>query len=84
MDLHVRYWDDTACEVRTSYWTSKFLGKALVNDVPSTYDLCVSQLNKYKILQIFSDGPSLNLAFLDLAYERRKKELFDPLLNIGT
>lgn len=41
MDLHVRDWDDTACEV-LSYWTSKFLGKALVNDVPSTYDLCKS------------------------------------------
>ena len=34
MDLHVRYWDETASEIRTSDWISEFLGKAMVNDVP--------------------------------------------------
>ena len=84
IDLHVRYWDDTACEVRTSYWNSEFLEKASAVDVPSKYDACVSQLDKSKILQIFSDGPNVNLAFLDLVHESRKRELLDPLLNIGT
>ena len=27
MDLHVCYWDDTVCEVRTSYCTSDFWEK---------------------------------------------------------
>ena len=28
MDLHVRFWNDTHNEVKTSYWNSEFLGKA--------------------------------------------------------
>ena len=87
MDLHVRYWDYTACEVRTSYWTSEFLGKASADDVLSKYDACASHLNKSKILHISFDGPSVNPAFLDLACKSRKEELLDPQekkLQIGT
>ena len=84
MDLHVRYWDDTACEFRTSHWTSEFLGKASVDDVLFMYDAFVSQLDKSKILQISSDGFNVNVAFLGLAQESRKEELLDPLINIGT
>ena len=46
MDLYVLYWDDTVRQVRTSYWTSEFLGKASADDVLSKYDACVSQLDE--------------------------------------
>lgn len=82
MNLHVRYWDDTACEVRTSYWTFEFLGKASEDDMLSEYDACVSQLNKSKILHIPSHDPNVNLAFLDLVHESKKGELLEPLINI--
>ena len=82
MNLHVRYWDDRVCEVRTSYWTFEFLGKASEDDMLSEYDACVSQLNKSKILHIPSDDPNVNLAFLDLVHESKKGESLEPLINI--
>ena len=84
MDLHVRFWDDTDNEVKTSYWNSEFLGKASADDVFSKFNDCLSSLNRSKILQVSSNGPNVNLAFLNLVHENRKDDLLDPLIDIGT
>ena len=62
MDLHVRYWDDIAREVRRSFWTSEFLGKESADDALSKYDACVRELDKIKILQISSNGSAFRFS----------------------
>ena len=84
MDLHVRFWDDTDNEVKTSYWNSGFLGKASADNVFSTFNDCLSSLDRSEILQVSSDGPNVNLAFRNLVHENRKDDLLDPLIDIGT
>ena len=83
MDLHAHFWDDTDNKVKTSYWNSEFLGKASA-DVFSKFNDCLSSLDRSKILEVSSDGPNVNLAFLNLVHENRKDDLLDPLIDIGT
>ena len=84
MDLHVCFWDDTDKEVKTSYWNSEFLGKASADEVFSKFNDCLSSLDHNKIIQVSSDGPNVNSAFLNLVHENRKDDLLDPLIDIGT
>ena len=37
-----------------------------------------------KVLQISSDGPNLNMAFLYLVKESTREDLLDPLFHTGT
>lgn len=41
-------------------------------------------MDRSKILQVSSDGPNVNLAFLNQVKESRKDDLLDPLIDIGT
>ena len=84
MHLHVRFWDDTDNEVKTSYWNSEFLGKASADNVFSKFNDCLSSLDRSEIFQVSSDGPNVNLAFLNLVHENRKDDLLDPLIDIRT
>ena len=84
MDLHVRFWDPSKNQVETSYLTSEFLGKASAQDVFEKYEQAISSLDKNKILQISSDGPNVNLAFLKIVDSSRKDDELDPLIDIGT
>ena len=84
MDLNVRFWDDTDNKVKSSYWNSEFLGKASADDVFSIFNDRLSSLDRSKILQVSSDGPNVNLAFLNLVHENRKDDLLDPLIDIRT
>ena len=84
MDLHVGFWDDTDNEVKTSYRNSEFLGKASTDDVFSKFNNCLTSLDHSKIIQVSSDGPNVNLVFLNLGHENRKDGLLDPLIDIGT
>ena len=60
------------------------MGKASAEDVFSKFNDCLSSLDRSKILQVSSDGPNVNLAFLNLVHENRKDDLLDPLIDIGT
>ena len=40
-------------------------------------------LDRSEIFQVSSDGPNVNLAFLNLVHENRKDDLLDPLIGIG-
>ena len=84
LKLHVRFWDVTDNGVKMSYWNSEFLGKAAADDVFSKFNDCLSSLDHSKILQVSSDVPNVNLAFLNLVHENRKDDLLDPLIDIGT
>ena len=84
MDLLVRFWDERYDIVSTRYLNSKFMGRSSAEDVLNTFLSCVSEIDKAKILQVSSDGPSVNLLFLKNLNEQRQEEELDPLIDIGT
>ena len=59
------------------------MGKASADDVFSKFNDCLGSLDCSKILQVSSDGPNVNLTFLNLVHENRKDDLIDPLIDIG-
>ena len=84
MDLHVRFWDIENNCVATWYLNSKFLGKVAGQDVYEKFNECISEVDENKLLQVSSDGPNVNLAFLDLLNEHRSDNELSRLINIGT
>ena len=83
-DLHVRLWDIKNNCVATQYFNSKFLGKAAAQDIYEKFNECISELDENKLLQVSSDGPNVNLAFLDLLNEHRSDNELSRLINTGT
>ena len=84
MDLHVHFWDiDNDC-VATRYFNSTILGKAAAQDIYENFNECISELDENKLLQVYSDGPNINLAFLNLLNKHRFNNELPHLINIGT
>ena len=46
MDMHIRFRNDSNCQVSTRYLNSEFLQKASVVDAYETFDACCSALDK--------------------------------------
>ena len=44
----------------------------------------LSLLKKEKMIQISSDGPNVNSAFLDIVYKNRTEKELSQLIHIGT
>ena len=84
MDLHVRFQDIKNNYVATRYFNSKFLGKAAAQDIYKKFNKCISELDESKLLQVSSDGPNVNLVFLDLLNEHRSDNELSRLIDIGT
>ena len=84
MDLLIRFWDIENNCIATRYFNSKFLGKAAAQDIYEKFNECISELDENKLLQVSSDGPNVNLAFLDLLNEHRSDNELSGLINIGT
>ena len=84
MDIHIRFWDPTENIVKTRYWTSEFLGKASANDLSEKFCNGIAKLDQSKLIQISSDGPNVNLAFLKIIKEKRIEEELPHLITIGT
>ena len=83
MNIIIRFWDlETNC-VATRYLGLEFMGRSTAEDVLQTFLAGNSDLDQSKILQVASDGPNVNLLFLNnLAESREEKELL-PLFDIG-
>ena len=84
MDVLVRYWDINLSRVNTRYVSSEFMGKASASDVLEKFETASSDLDKTKFIQVSSDGPNVNLKFLDLLNDKRKDEGLNELISIGT
>ena len=84
VDVHIRFWDKTTNKVVTRYFTSKFLGKTSVKDLMDSFISCISGLDKSKLIEVSSDGPNVNLAFLKNLQELRAEEELPRLIDIGT
>ena len=71
MDLHVRYWEDAENIAITRYLGSSFMGKSSAQDVYTHFKSCAKSLEDAKYFQISSDGPNVNLAFLEILKNSR-------------
>ena len=84
MDMHVRCWDNNHNYVATRYYHSQFIGKASAKDVFEYFSACLPGISESKLLQVSSDGPNVNLSFLDLLEEDRDEKELNQLVHIGT
>ena len=55
-----------------------------VVDVFEYFNPSVESIEKPKILQVFSDGPNVNLSHLKILDDHRRDAELSPLINIGT
>ena len=75
----------------TRYYNSAFLGKASeflgitsAQDLYEKFISCLLEIEPNKLLQVSSDGPNVNLAFLDILNRFREDNEQPHLVNIGT
>ena len=71
MDLIIGYWDSKTGRVVAPYFDSSFLGKSATKDMYDNFMKCTEGLDQTKFLQISSDGPNINLAFLNIINNHR-------------
>ena len=83
MDILVRYWNADTNIAETRYLKSEFMGGANAEQILKTFEDGIAKLKPQEILQISSDGPNVNLKFLEQFSENRVCEL-PQLVNIGT
>ena len=60
------------------------MGKATVPDVLENFEAAIEVSNKNKFIQVSSDGPNVNLKFLELLREKRKDDVLNELISMGT
>ena len=84
MDIFIQFWDEDKKKVDTRYFNSSFLDGATVTDIQEVFMSGIKELDKNNFLQISSDGPNVNLKFLELMAENRENEQLSPLVDIGT
>ena len=60
------------------------MGTSSAKDVFEHFDSSIQIIDKAKLLQVFSDSPNVNLAFLELLKESRREAELNELLDIGT
>ena len=80
----VRYWGVRLNKVNTRYVKSEFMGKAAAIDVLAKFEAASSELDRTKFIQMSSDGPNVDLKFLELLCEKRQDEDLKKLIFIGT
>ena len=71
--------------VVTRYFNSEFMCRAKAEKIIQTFEKGINKLNSESFIQISSDGPNINLCFLELFAEKKKEsEELPPLIQIGT
>ena len=61
MDLLIHYWGNGVC---TCYMGSQFTGRSTTDNVLETFQNGISEVDESKFMQVSSDRPNVNLAFL--------------------
>ena len=84
MDLLIRYWDNDTDSVCTFYMGSEFMGCSTADDVLETFQNGISEVDESKVMQVSSDGPNVNLAFLKKYASVREEKELDPLIDRDT
>ena len=85
MDFLLRYWDNHDQQVKVRYWDSKFLTHTTNKDLLMEFNNSVDIINLSKRIQVYMDGPSVNLKFLqELVKHRGELEIEEKIIDIGT
>ena len=66
MEVLVRFWNTAENRVSTRYINRVFMGKVTAPAVLDNFEAASEGLNKNKFIQASSDGPNVNLKFLEL------------------
>ena len=84
MELHVCFWGKENCCVVTCCYNSEFLGKTFAQDLYKTFISYQSEIKPNKLPQVSSNGPNINLVFLDIL-NRFGQDIEQPhSVKIGT
>ena len=84
MDLLIPYWDNDTDRVCTRYMGSEFMGCSTIDDVLETFQNRISEVDESQVMQVSSDGPNLNLAFLKKYASVQEEKELGPLIDLGT
>ena len=84
MDILVKFWDCEKHMAQTRYHNSEFLGGAKAEQILENFIEGSKKLDPSKMLQVSSDGPNVNLKFLELYGEKREMDEVSRLVDIGT
>ena len=84
MDILVRFSDCEKHMAQTRYHNSEFLGGAKAEQILENFIEGSKKLDLSKMLQVSSDGPNVNLKFLELYGEKREMDDVPRLVDIGT
>ena len=72
MDVLIRFWDTERNIARTRYLTSQYLGGSNAEQLLEAFEKAVgAKVEPSKLLQVSSDGPNVNLRFLQLLGEAK-------------
>ena len=82
MDILIRFWDEDNKKVDTRYFDSSFHDGANAIDIQVSFISGIKKLDNNNFLQISSDGPNVNLKFLELMAENRETGELSPLIGI--
>ena len=82
MDILIRFWDEDNKKVDTRYFDSSFHDGANAIDIQESFISGIKKLDNNNFLQISSDGPNVNLKFLELMAENRETGELSPLIGI--
>ena len=83
MDFAIRFWSSSKKLVENLYLTSEFLQGAKAEQLVEKYNAS-SMLDQSKLVQISSDGPNVNLKFLQIIKDFQEELDHLPLIDIGT
>ena len=71
-------------QVEVRYWDSSFMGHCTSHDLKNHFNERISDLNLSKILQVYIDGPSVNLKFHRDVQSSREELQLPKLIDIGS
>ena len=71
MDLLIHYWGNGVC---TCYMGSQFTGRSTTDNVLETFQNGISEVDESKFMQVSSDRPNVNLAFLQKYASMQEKK----------
>ena len=83
-DRLILYWDNDTDRVCTRYMGSEFMGRSTADDVLETFQNGISEVDESKVMQVSSNGPKFNLAFLKKYASVREEKELAPLKDLGT
>ena len=83
-DQLVRFWNSENNIAETRYLNSELMGGAKAVQILSTFKKGIEKLESRNLLHISSDGPNVNLLFLELFSEERESDELPPLVQTGT